>query len=193
MASAQSAARSWFPQGLSSSSAFKFAVLVALWAASAVAVHLQRGHLDDAAVQALVTFYQPAFLILSMLWLWIVAVWFFEQRTARYEACFAAEHLKYLLSARAIAEVAAGFTTVAAVSVAAFVTCCARGQFTLAAYQPPLMYGGIIAMLVNPMDMSSEDTYGPQRWFFLDTLRRVLLPFQVRTQTACLGAALKTL
>jgi hypothetical protein len=159
---------------------WKRAALWITWGACILEYFWEGGDLAAPAKEALFIFYQPVFHILCMLWLWSAVIWYFEERAVRYEACFASEHLKYLLPSKAITEVAAAFTTIAVVSAAAFIFCSSRGEIGLAAYQPAWMFLGIAIMLFNPLDMAVEDSYGPQRWFFLNTLRRVLLPFQVR-------------
>ena len=151
-----------------------------LWIACFYEIWFEAGHMKGSAQQALFIFYQPVAHILAMLWLWTAIVAFFEQYAVRYDACFSTEHLKFLLSARALADLAAAFTTVLALSAAIFVICCARGNTELAAFQPTLMYGAIIIILANPFDAENESLFAPQRLFFLKTLRRVILPVQVR-------------
>jgi hypothetical protein len=174
--------RSWaFIQPLRGFS-WKRVALLTTWSACILESYWEVGGLTLSAQKALFVFYQPVFHMLCMLWLWSAIIWFFEERSVRYEACFASEHLKYLLPAKAIAQIAAAFTTFTGISAAAFIFCSARGKTNLAAYQPALMFLGISMLLLNPLDISMEESHGPQRWFFLTTVRRVFLPFQVCTQ-----------
>ena len=156
-------------------------VLCCIWALCFGTVWLESDRLWKSPRTALFIFYQPVAHALCMLWLWAVVVLFFERRAIRYDVCFASEHHQYLLPARSLAELASAFTTILAVSAAAFVASCARGAVHLAGIQPMLMYVGILAVLLNPSQ--ADRSFGSHRWFFIRTLRRVLLPFQVRSAT----------
>ena len=117
--------------------------------------------------------------MLLMLWLWTAVIAFFERYYIRYDACFAAEHLKFLLSSGDLARVAESLTTLMAASVSAFILLVSSNYILLASYQPGIFFAAITMYLANPLDFAQENAYSSQRWFFLDTLRRVILPFQV--------------
>lgn len=136
--------------------------------------------LSAGATDALFIFYQPLLPMLFMLWLWTAVVSFFEAYYIRYDACFAAEHLKFLLSAGDLARIAESCTTLMSISVSAYILLASNNYNMLAGYQPGVFYSAIAMLLANPLDFAHGTNYSPQRWFFLDTLRRVILPFQVR-------------
>jgi EXS family len=159
---------------------WKFVGFGVTWCLCFYVLFFESSALKQSPQNALFIFYQPMAHILAMLWLWNIVVAFFESYAIRYDACFAQEHLRFLLSAKALTDVAAAFTTVTAVSAAIFVACCARGEYEIAGYQPVLMYGVLLMMLMNPLDLENETTFGQQRWFFVRTLRRVFVPVQVR-------------
>eukprot|EP00892_Ulva_mutabilis_P010445 jgi/Ulvmu1/7773/UM004_0002.1 len=148
------------------------------WALAAGLLFAIAPALPAGATDALFIFYQPMLPMLLMLWLWTLVVSFFEAYYIRYDACFAAEHLKFLLSADALATLAESFTTLMAVSVSAYIMLASNGYFLLASLQPGLFFVAIAIFLANPLDFTHDTTYGAQRWFFLETLRRVVLPFQ---------------
>lgn len=50
-------------------------------------------------------YYQPLIVMLSMFWLWGIAVRIFELMAIRYEACFSAQEQKHLLSSRQVYQV----------------------------------------------------------------------------------------
>jgi hypothetical protein len=162
--------------------AVKQGAFAAIWIVCLYVLYLEVPRLSEPASQALFIFYQPVVHILSMLWLWSAVIAVFETFMVRYEACFASEHLKFLLSCSALADMASAFTTVLALSVAAFAFCCNRSAIEIASYQPGLMYMGLLIILFNPMDVNNESSYGPQRWFFLRTVLRVFVPIQVLPQ-----------
>ena len=144
--------------------------------------------LPAGATDALFIFYQPMLPMLLMLWLWTFVIFFFEKYFIRYDACFAAEHLKFLLSADALTAIAESLTTIMALSVSAYIILARNGYTVLASFQPGIFFAGIAMYLANPLDFTHEMSYSPQRWFFLDTLRRVTLPFQVRIHHQFCGA-----
>lgn len=151
------------------------------WAAAGSLLFWIAPSLPAGATDALFIFYQPMLPMLLMLWLWTVVVAFFEKYYVRYDACFAAEHLKFLLSAADLARVAESLTTLMAASISAYIILVSNNYIVLASYQPGIFFAGIAMFLANPLDFAQEMAYSSQRWFFLDTLRRVILPFQVRT------------
>lgn len=135
--------------------------------------------LSTGATDALFIFYQPLLPMLFMLWLWTAVVSFFEAYYIRYDACFATEHLKFLLSADDLTRIAESFTTLMSLSVSAYILLVDNGYMVLASYQPGIFFAAVAMLLANPLDLAQDTNYSPQRWFFLDTLRRVMLPFQV--------------
>lgn len=59
-------------------------------------------------------YFQPPLPMLAMLWLWAAAVRLFERRRIRYEACFAADHQRFLLRSAQLFQVRVGTGTWAA-------------------------------------------------------------------------------
>jgi EXS family len=163
-------------------------LLVSGWCATFMAILLWAPAQPSPVVEALFIFYQPILCFLVMLWLWAILVHFFESNQVRYEACFASEHLRHLLSGPSLKYIASVFTTVTAVSASVFIFSASREHFTLASYQPTLLYVILWTLLMNPLDFVFDSLHAQQRWFFLDTLRRVVLPFQV-CMLACVDAA----
>ena len=159
-------------------------VHVTSWTITVLLLLLLVPSLPDGVIDALFIFYQPLLPFLLMLWLWIVVVWFFEAYTIRYQACFASEHLQFLVSAPALTRIAAAFTTALAIGVSAFILLVHNGLFQFASWQPALLLIVLLLMLANPLDGVIDSTTSAQRWFFLDTFRRVVLPFQVRLKIA---------
>lgn len=149
------------------------------WALAAALLFAVAPSLSAGATDALFIFYQPLLPMLVMLWLWTVVVSFFEAYYVRYDACFATEHLKFLLSADDLTRIAESFTTLMSLSVSAYVLLVINGYVVLASYQPGVFFAAVAMLLANPLDLAQDTNYSPQRWFFLDTLRRVVLPFQV--------------
>jgi hypothetical protein len=157
----------------------KLGICLALWSICLLVLVQLGAGLPQGPSDVLYIFYQPLMHILGMLWLWTVVVWCFETFFVRYEACFATEHLRFLLSSRALAEMSAVFTTQLALSVTVFILSTFYGHNTVASLQPGLLFSVITLSLASPLDLAWEAPYREQRWFFLDTLRRVVLPFQV--------------
>ena len=50
-------------------------------------------------------YYQPLIPVLVMLWLWGIAVRFFERKAVKYDVCFSSRDHKYLLNSRQIFQV----------------------------------------------------------------------------------------
>lgn len=154
-------------------------VHVTSWTIAVLLLLLLVPTMPDGVIDALYIFYQPLLPFLLMLWLWVVVVWFFETYMIRYQACFASEHLHFLLSYTALAKIAAPFTTVLAVGVSSFLLLVQNDLVELASWQPVLLLAVAVGMLANPLDGVIDNSTASQRRFFLDTLRRVVLPFQV--------------
>lgn len=143
--------------------------------ACAVVLYQHFASLPQVAVDALFMFYQPLICMTAMIWLWSLIVLYFESSAVRYEACFVADHHRYLLQAKDIRQIAWVFTVMVSISMAVFARACALGHVAMASYQPGLLYLSVVAVLVNPADVLFKEN----RMFFLDTARRVFLPFQV--------------
>lgn len=150
------------------------------WTITVLLLLLLVPSMPDGVIDALFIFYQPLLPFLLMLWLWIVVVWFFETYMIRYQACFASEHLQFLVSAPALTRIAAAFTTAPAIGVSLFLLLVHNDLVQFASWQPALLLIVLLLMLANPLDGVIDSTTTSQRWFFLDTFRRVVLPFQVR-------------
>jgi EXS family len=154
-------------------------LLVAAWCSTGMAVLIWAPAQPGPVLDALFIFYQPIICFLVMLWLWAILIHFFESSSVRYEACFAQEHLRFLLSGPSLQYIASIFTTVTMASLALFIFSCAYGYVTLASYQPHVLYLVLLTLLMNPLDYVYDHMHSQQRWFFMITLRRVVLPAQV--------------
>lgn len=157
-------------------------VHVTSWTITVLLLLLLVPSLPDGVIDALFIFYQPLLPFLLMLWLWIVVVWFFETYMIRYEACFASKHLPFLVSSAALTRIAAAFTTALALGVSTFLLLVQNGLVEYASWQPTLLLIVMLGMVANPLDGVIDNATTSQRWFFLDTVRRVILPFQVSPQ-----------
>lgn len=57
-------------------------------------------------------YYQPLIPVLVMLWLWGIAVRFFERKAVKYDVCFSSRDHKYLLNSRQIFQVSISLAAV---------------------------------------------------------------------------------
>ena len=117
-----------------------------------------------------------------MLWLWAIVVAFFESYQVRDEACFAQEHLKFLLGSRALFDIAGAFSAALCLSTAFYSAACRHSAYDLAAYQPALLFTIILLLLATPFgvdESGAQSLYATQRLFFVKTIRRVFVPIQV--------------
>jgi hypothetical protein len=154
------------------------------WTIAVLLLFLLVPSLSDGAIDALFIFYQPILPFVLMLWLWTLLVWFLDTYMIRYQACFASEHLQFLVSYTALTNVATAFTTALAVGVSVFVLLLHNGMVVHASLQPAMLLVVFVGLLANPLDGIIDNSTTAQRWFFLDTLRRVVLPFQVRPEVS---------
>jgi hypothetical protein len=150
------------------------------WTVALMLLAEQVSSMPKGVIDALFIFFQPILPFLLMLWLWIVVVWYFEQRGIRYEHCFAAEHNRYLVSSGILTRIAAAFTTALAIGVIVFLLLFRNGFVVAASMLPGLMIVCLALMLGNPLDGVYDNSFTSQRWFFLNTLGRVVLPVRVR-------------
>jgi len=145
-----------------------------LLAAGLVAHALPR--LSAHASSAVFIFYQPVFVALAMLWLWVGVIAFCERHAVKYAACFPSEHHRQLLSAADLQLVASHLTLLFTASLGLFAWACSAQRWQLAAWMPPLLYLAYALLLLLPADVLFRE----QRMFYATVLRRVMLPFQVR-------------
>ncbi|KAI3436190.1 hypothetical protein D9Q98_002245 [Chlorella vulgaris] len=119
-------------------------------------------------------YYQPFLPMLSMLWLWAVAVRVFEQRRIRYEVCFSAEDQRFLLRSGQLFQVCNVLTAVILASGCSFLYLLTWGLRELAALQPPLLYTSLLVLLLFPGSL----LFRASRLFFAGTLWRVFTPLR---------------
>lgn len=117
-------------------------------------------------------YYAPLVPPLLMLWLWTVNVAVFEARRIRYEVCFSAGDQRCLAPSKAICQIALWCTTLFLSSLAAFCYLSAMHENWLAGWQPPLLYGALVLLLLWP----GEALSGSARRLFRSTLMRVAAP-----------------
>lgn len=139
--------------------------------------HYASASISPYVVDTLFIFYQPLLVTLSMLWFWVVVVRFFEAYAVKFDACFMPEHHRHLMLSSHICEIATCMTLVVSGSMALFVHLCATGALLAASYQPSLLYIFLVGMWCMPLDILHRE----DRLFYATTLRRVVLPIQVRS------------
>lgn len=153
-------------------------LITAAWVVLCMLMVLQSSrHLNQAQVQLLWTFFQPAGPMLLMLVLYAQSVRYFEQHHIPYEECYADGDRRYLAGWRNLCGLAQALVCFSATCLSSSAALCASGgasATSAAILVPPFMYGATAAMMLLP----THALKGPSRTFFCRTLGRVLLPTQ---------------
>lgn len=95
-------------------------------------------------------YYQPLLPPIFMLFLWGIAVRYFEDHGIQYELCFGKEDRKYLLASTAIFYLSLILSLFVFLSGCAFLYLSLSGFQGVAAWQPTLVYAGLLAALLLP-------------------------------------------
>lgn len=95
-------------------------------------------------------FYQPLFPPIFMLFLWGVAVRYFEQNGIQYELCFSKDDRKYLLVSTAIFHISFILLAIVLSSACAFLYLSLYSHQGLAGWQPALVYAGLCGTIFLP-------------------------------------------
>ena len=130
--------------------------------------------MDETSVYFFKLYYFPLVAPLAMLWLWGVNVRHWTELRVNYVSVFNGEEQRMLLAHNEIYEMAAYVTACAAVSASFFALASLGGHNSFAAFQPMLLYCGLVGLLILPVDVF----YLKNREFFLKTLGRIAWPFQ---------------
>eukprot|EP00887_Chlorella_sp_A99_P004134 scaffold23.g4134.t1 len=127
---------------------------------------------SQAYVDLFFLYYQPFLPLLAMLWLWGLNLRFFERCGVPYQMCFPARDRAFLLPSSSVFQICNVLSAAVLTSGAAFLRHCCNGSPAAAAVHPPLLYAGLLALLLFPGRLLFRDT----RRFFGATLWRVLTP-----------------
>jgi hypothetical protein len=119
-------------------------------------------------------YYQPFLPMIAMLWFWAIAVFYFEQRSIRYDICFSSEDQRHLLPSHSLFGISNILGTLVLSSSVLFLFQCSTGNLSAAAFQPPLIYLAMLLLLIFPGVILFPDN----RRFFSTTLWRVFTPIR---------------
>ncbi|GAB4823276.1 hypothetical protein N2152v2_010322 [Parachlorella kessleri] len=122
-------------------------------------------------------YYAPLFPLVIMLWFWTAFVAYCERRHVRYEVCFSSEDQKYLMHSDKLFLVSNVLTAIVLGSGVAFLFHSSVNNPYLASYQPPILYLGLLAFVLNPTNVLFKET----RLFFSSTAWRVFTPLRTVT------------
>lgn len=132
----------------------------AAWAACCTIITLEAlKTMNTAHTELFALYYTPLLPILLLAWLWALSVGYFERHGVQYALCFSRTDQAALPSSRQLASLAAAATLWTLTSSAVFTYQCVAGAMQWAAVQPWLLYGGLLVMIVAPVDV-----LGMVRW-----------------------------
>ncbi|CAM6086700.1 unnamed protein product [Calypogeia fissa] len=117
-------------------------------------------------------YYNPLIMVAVMLWLWGVNIFVFLRSRVSYAKVFDLDHNH--LTHREIWKIAAWVTVIVVTSLSAYLYLESHGATQLAASQPVLIYCLLPLLLAMPLDVF----YSSSRFYFLNTVVRIIFPFQ---------------
>ncbi|CAM6100406.1 unnamed protein product [Calypogeia fissa] len=117
-------------------------------------------------------YYNPLIMVAMMLWLWGVNIFAFLRSRVNYAKVFDLDH--HHLTHREIWKIATWVTVIVVTSLMAYLYLESLGATQLAASQPVLIYCLLPLLLALPLDV----LYSSSRFYFLNTVVRMIFPFQ---------------
>ncbi|GAX82419.1 hypothetical protein CEUSTIGMA_g9847.t1 [Chlamydomonas eustigma] len=130
--------------------------------------------IEKDAARFMLIYFQPVVPALLLLWLWAHIVKSFESLQIEYDACFNAKDRKLLLTGAEIKKIALVLISIVMAWAALFAWTSACKLYFVTEVIPLALYASLVFILLFPLNVMHR----PTRFFFLSTVKRVMLPLQ---------------